>query len=292
MRAAIMFALALGAGGCQVILGVDDPTLVPDGQGEGDAGLDEPRPGEARLGLPCGEAHRDNGFDGGCPGESVCVFDLGEFGSPGNDVGYCSPFCVDADPTACFEAYDGPPEGEPACGPPEIGAADICVIGLNSCAQLGDQACPPEMTCQPLFADVLGCVPIDWAAGGSDGGTFMNFLGQLCGPDYGACPPGHGCVPGIENFQDPAGNGYCTPDCTNDPALCSEGYTGPPEGNPMCVENPDPMVPSICVVGFGGGCDQAGNAACPGEMICHTFETPQGPLQGCGGPTWTAQPPQ
>lgn len=127
-----------------------------------------------------------------------------------------------------------------------------------------------------------------------DGGSTAEFsaLGMPCGPDFGdtpfggECPPNSVCVAAISDLGDPAGNGYCSPMCNGDNAVCQDNYGGPPDNPVGCVLDsnglppPDPAAAALCGIGCAGD-------VCPDPLICLSFsDGAGGTINGCGGPTW------
>ena len=172
-RSAVLAALGLALGGCELILGIDDPTLEED-TGDGDtgelpdAGITEPR---NPLGILCGPRHADNGFGGDCPSGGLCVPSIADIGDPELMSGYCSPDCTGGGDAVCQEAYPGPPEGQPICGlRSSDGTRMVCAIGFPpaACAELGSVVCPEGLECM-MFDD-------------GSGGTNLGCGDQIWGP--------------------------------------------------------------------------------------------------------------
>lgn len=165
-RALALIAMVALAGGCEIILGIEDPNTgvgeVPPEDDRADAGLSEVDAGAELfnpLGILCGPNHLENGFDGGCPGESACITQIANFADPELSNGYCSPRCF-GDDFVCEDGYSGPADGVPACfitregqpaGPDQ--AAELCAVGCFG--DSGDAACPEGMVCL-LYDDGAG----------------------------------------------------------------------------------------------------------------------------------------
>lgn len=171
IRATTVLAFAVALGGCELILGIEDANLGPDGEVEVDAGL-TPRadggPDTAEinpLGILCGPDHEGNGFGGGCPEGGKCQLELANWFDSDFVNGYCTLDCVTDDPV-CSERYEGPPEGQPDCFDTTAeGFAGVCAV---FCPEEGvDEACPEGMFCRTLTDDLgnfvgSGCVGSTW----------------------------------------------------------------------------------------------------------------------------------
>lgn len=119
-------------------------------------------------------------------------------------------------------------------------------------------------------------------------GSELNALGIPCGPNHfdngfdGACPSGV-CLPGAGDFADPDfANGYCSPSCADDAAICSAGYTGPEGGVPDCRVDAQPPSGEAdrCIV----LCDT--EADCPNGLFCFSIQLGDGTIGACGGSEW------
>ena len=185
MKIPAFLALALLASGCEIILGIEDAS---DGTGPG--GIDPPAdagatPGDVdagpdiersnSLGLLCGPDFRENGFDGLCPGDGVCIVEFADWFDPDLVNGVCSFSCTSDDPATCMDGYQGPPEGEPVCLPASEGARGVAAGMCGIQCEGGDSnlGCPPEMPCLPFTDPQLGflgsgCGGPTWVQNGPD----------------------------------------------------------------------------------------------------------------------------
>jgi len=80
-----------------------------------------------------------------------------------------------------------------------------------------------------------------------DAPAVTNALGQVCVLAAPNCPEGNTCtgVTGVGSTT----NGYCSPTCDNNNALCTAGYTGPAGGTPVCaLTTMQGQPPSLCAI--------------------------------------------
>lgn len=134
-----------------------------------------------------------------------------------------------------------------------------------------------------------------------DGGTSqLAVLGLPCGPDFtdngfgGECPPNATCLLRVSNFSDPDGrDGYCSPLCDGDNAICQSSYAGPPATPVGCILDQSgfpvssPDTPGVfCAI----ACADA-DPQCPDQLVCFNYDDGMGGMvAGCGGSTWVMDP--
>lgn len=74
----------------------------------------------------------------------------------------------------------------------------------------------------------------------------VNGLGQVCDMNI-MCPEGNSCT-GVQGVGDPE-RGYCSPSCTEGGTECTDGYTGPSGGMPLCaLSEASGAPPTLCAI--------------------------------------------